>query len=248
MANALRREIEQDFYDFLDACDPSGRNTERLKQLFVSMDDKRFFQYIDQFFDNPKANIQVGYLPYDNPVSIEFINKLAKAEGIPLYETIYKPYVTGDTDDPPASIHPVLVLDVPIKRLKQMINTKNHATISASKRDPRTNQVTGDDRVGRVTDVESYSMIVQELYACAQESFGPMADDEAAAYTMMRKIQQDGEFELADLPNDPLNKKTMNTIQYYMWGSCLVTNMLEKTGYVMPITARGNEEKATTLT
>lgn len=248
MANALRREIEQDFYDFLDACDPSGRNTERLKQLFVSMDDKRFFQYIDRFFDNPKANIQVGYLPYDNPVSIEFINKLAKAEGIPLYETIYKPYVTGDTDDPPASIHPVLVLDVPIKRLKQMINTKNHATISASKRDPRTNQVTGDDRVGRVTDVESYSMIVQELYACAQESFGPMADDEAAAYTMMRKIQQDGEFELADLPNDPLNKKTMNTIQYYMWGSCLVTNMLEKTGYVMPITARGNEEKATTLT
>lgn len=248
MANALRREIEQDFYDFLDACDPSGRNTERLKQLFVSMDDKKFFQYIDRFFDNPKANIQVGYLPYDNPVSIEFINKLAKAEGIPLYETIYKPYVTGDTDDPPASIHPVLVLDVPIKRLKQMINTKNHATISASKRDPRTNQVTGDDRVGRVTDVESYSMIVQELYACAQESFGPMADDEAAAYTMMRKIQQDGEFELADLPNDPLNKKTMNTIQYYMWGSCLVTNMLEKTGYVMPITARGNEEKATTLT
>ncbi len=248
MANALRREIEQDFYDFLDACDPSGRNTERLKQLFVSMDDKKFFQYIDRFFDDPKANIQVGYLPYDNPVSIEFINKLAKAEGIPLYETIYKPYVTGDTDDPPASIHPVLVLDVPIKRLKQMINTKNHATISASKRDPRTNQVTGDDRVGRVTDVESYSMIVQELYACAQESFGPMADDEAAAYTMMRKIQQDGEFELADLPNDPLNKKTMNTIQYYMWGSCLVTNMLEKTGYVMPITARGNEEKATTLT
>lgn len=246
--NPLRREIEQDFYDFLDRCDPSGRNTERLKQLFVTMDDKQFFKYIDRFFDDPKANIQVGYLPYDNPVSVDFINKLAKAEGIPLYEIIYKPYVTGDVDDPPASIHPVLVLDVPIKRLKQMINTKNHATISATKRDAQTGQVTGSDRGGRVTDVEAYSMIVQELYACAQESYGPMADDEAAAFEMMRRIQQDGEFELADLPDDPLNRKTTNTIQYYIWGSCLVTNLLERSGYVLPITAKGNEDRATSIT
>lgn len=246
--NTLRRDIEQDFYDFLDRCDPSGRNTERLKQLFVFMDDKVFFKYIDKFFDDPKANIEIGYLPYDNPVSVEFINKIAKAEGIPLYEIIYKPYVTGDVNNPPASVYPVLVLDVPIKRLKQMINTKNHATISNTKRDAQTGQVTGSDRVGRVTDVEAYSLIVQELYACAQESYGPMADDEAAAFEMMRQIQQNGEVELADLPNDPLNKKTMNTIQYYIWGSCLVTNMLEQTGYVLPITSKGNENRPTSIT
>ena len=85
---STRTELEKELYDFLDECDPSGRNTERLKALFVKMDDKQFYRYMDRFFEDPNMNIQIGYLPYDNPVNIEFIEKIAKKENIPLYEIV----------------------------------------------------------------------------------------------------------------------------------------------------------------
>ena len=245
---STRTELEKELYDFLDECDPSGRNTERLKALFVKMDDKQFYRYMNRFFEDPNMNIQIGYLPYDNPVNIEFIEKIAKKENIPLYEIVYKPYLTEDTKNPPASVYPVLVIDVPIKRLKQMVVTKSHSTISTTKKDPRTGQVTGSDRVGRVTDVEAYSLIVQEMYACAKESYGPMSDDESASFEMMRQIQQFGEVSLKDLPDDPLNRVTMNTIEYYMLGCGITTNLIENSGYVLPITAKSKETNSTSIT
>lgn len=244
---SIRKDLEAELYDFLDDCDPSGRNTERLKKLFVSMDDKQFYRYMNDFLNDDMKNIQVGYLPYDNPVSLEFANKLAKKYNIPIYEIVYKPYLTGDTKNPPASIYPVMVVDVPIKRLKQMVMTKSHATVSAAKRDSKSGQVTGHDKVGRVTDVEAYSLVVQEMYACAQESFGPMSDDEAAFRKMQIAIQRDGEVSLKDLPSDPTDKVAMNTIEYYMLGSGVCSNLIDSSGYVLPITLLAKDDKSTTI-
>jgi hypothetical protein len=128
-----------------------------------------------------------------------------------------------------------------------MVVTKSHTSVTNTKRDAKTNQVTGSDKTARVTDVEAYSLLVQELYACAQESYGPMADDEAAFYEMEKRIQRDGEVSLEDLPNDPLSKVTTNTIEYYMLGSCIATNLIEETGYMLPITLKANEDRTSTI-
>lgn len=244
---STRTELEKELYEFLDTCDPSGRNTERMRGLLKPMDDKTFYKYMDEFFSNDKKNIQVGYEAFDNPVTVQFAEKIAKKYDIPLYEIVYKPYLTGDVDNPPASVHPVLVMDVPIKRLKQMVQTKSHTSISNTKRDAKTGQVTGHDKTARVTDVEAYSLIVQELYSVAQESFGPMADDEAASFEMQRLIQKNGEVSLKDLPRDPLSKVTTNTVFYMMLGSCVSTNLIEETGHILPITLKSQEDKSSTI-
>lgn len=246
---SLRTEIEQDFYSFLDDCDPSGKNTERLKAFFAPMDNKQFFTWMEEFLSNPSKTIQVGYEPFNNPVTIEFIEALAKKHDIHLRETVYKPYLTGDTKNPPASVHPVLVMDMPVKRLKQMVMTKSHSSVTNSKRDAVTGQVTGDNKTARVTDVEGYSLAVQELYACAQEAYGPMADDQAAFFEMERQIKRNGEVSLKDLPNDPLNKTTINAINDLILGSGLVTNIVDtaSNGYVLPITMKANDEKSSTI-
>ena len=137
----------------------------------------------------------------------------------------------------------MMVLDVPVKRLKQMAYSKNHASTAAAKRDPRTGQVTGEDRTARVTDVEAFSLFVQGQYNAAQEFYGPMADDTEAHFEMLRAIQRDGEVELRDLPNDPVNKVTLNTINVFMLGSGLQTNFINEAGYVLPITLKGQEDK-----
>ena len=41
-------------------------------------------------------------------------------------------------------------------------------------------------------------------------------------FEMLRAIQRDGEVELRDLPNDPVNKVTLNTINVFMLGSGLL--------------------------
>ena len=244
---SVRSELEKELYEFTDDCDPSGRNTERLRGLLTSMDDKTFYRFMDEFFENEKKNIQIGYEAFDNPVNIQFIEKLAKKYNIPLYETVYKPYLTGDVVNPPASVHPVLVLDIPIKRLKQMVVAKSHTSLTNTKRDAKTGQVTGSDKTARVTDVEAYSLIVQELYACAQESYGPMADDQAASFEMQRQIQKNGEVSLADLPKDPLAKTTTNTIYYMMLGAGVTTNLIEESGYVLPLTMMAKEDQSSTI-
>lgn len=241
-AMSTRTELERDLFEFLDDMDPSGKNTTRMRNYLSKMDDQAFYRYFDRFFDDPDRHIGVAYEPFNNPVNISFIEDISKKHGIPLYERVYKPYVTGDTEDPPASVYPVLVLDYPIKRLKQMVFKKSHTSVSNTKRDARTNQVTGDDKTARVTDVEAFSLIVQELYSCAEAYYGPLSDDSKANYEMMRLIQRDGEVSLADLPRDPTGKVTMNTINYFMLGACISTNLIEETGYVLPSTMAGRDE------
>lgn len=238
---SVRKDLEAELFSFLDDCDPSGKNTERLRSFLKPMTDKEFYDYFYEFFNNPDKYIQVGYEAYNNPVTVQFVEKLAKKHNVKLREIIYKPYVTGDINNPPASVYPVLVMDVPIKRLKQMVAMKSHTSLTNTKRDAKTGQVTGHDKTARVTEPEAYSLIVQECYACAQEAFGPMADDEAAYFEMQKQILRNGEVSLEDLPNDPINKVTMNTINAFIIGSGIVSNLIDESGYVLPITMKDQE-------
>ena len=43
---STRTQIEKEMYEFLDDMDPSGKNTERLKKFFKTMDDKQFYKYM----------------------------------------------------------------------------------------------------------------------------------------------------------------------------------------------------------
>jgi len=243
----LRKDIESDIYALLDDMDPSGKNTDRMRSFFKTMDDKTFYKHMDEFFDNPDKNFPVAYDAYNNPVNMDFAHKVAKKHNVPIYERIYRPYLTGDTEDPPGTVNEIMVLDVPVKRLKQTMFNKNHASTTARKRDPKTGQMSGEDRTARVTDVETFSLIVQGQYNAAQEFYGPMADDMAAHYEMLRRIQRDGEVELRDLPNDPLDKVTLNTINVYMIGACLQSNLIDESGYILPVTLKGREDKLSTI-
>ena len=245
---SLRKEIEAEMIEFFDDMDPSGRNTERLQQFLATLkDDKAFYRFYRDFFSDPDKNFKIAYEPYNNGVTVEFIEKLCKKHGIPLYETLYMPYLGDDPDDPPGTAHPVMVLVYPIKRLKQMVFKKNHTAVSATKRNAKTGQVTDADKTARDTDVETFSLIVQNQYNAAREFYGPRADDMGAKFEMMRRIQQDGEVYLDDLPNEAINKTTMNTLSYYMWGAMLTTNFIEQSGYLLPTTLKGKENDDVTV-
>lgn len=249
MAKTLRKEIEEEIIELMDDMDPTGKNTERMQQFFSTFkDDKAFYRFYRNFFSDQDKNFKVSYEPFDNDVTIHFIENICKKHGVPLYETMYMPYLDdSDPDNPPGTMHPVMILVYPIKRLKQMVMKKSHTSVSATQRNAETGQVTNADKTARSTDAETNSLIVQGQYNAAREFYGPRADDMGAKFEMMRRIQQDGEVSLEDLPNDPLNKTTMNTLCYYLYGACLTTNFLEQSGYLLPATLKGREESEVTI-
>ena len=244
---SLRSDIEKDIYAVIDEMDPSGKNTKRLRDYFKTMSDKQFYVFMDKYFDDPNRLISVAYEPYNNPVTLSFVHKVAKNLNVPIYERVYRPYVTEDLDDPPGTVHPVMVLDCVAKRLKQAGSLKNHASTAANKRDPKTGQVTGEDRTARVTDVEAFSLLAEGQYNAAQEFYGPMADDTEAYYEMLRAIQRDGEVELSSLPNDTTSKVAMNTVNVFMIGSGIESNMIDESGYMLPVTLKGANDRLSTI-
>lgn len=244
---SLRKEIENDIFEMLDDADPSGANTERMREFFRPMSDQQFYRYMDQFYNDPDQNYMVSYKPYENPVTVEFIEKIMDKHGIPLYEYVYKPFLTGDAEDPPRTTHKQMVVDIPVKRLKQMVQIKNHVAVNPNKVDPRSGQMSGHDRVARVTQPELFSMLAQNQYNAAKEYFGPMADDTKSQRDMERRIMRDGEVSLADLKSEPSDIVSLNTIAYYMYGGGIRTNLVDPTGYIMPITQKEREGKSSTI-
>lgn len=242
-----RQEHTKELMSFVDDMDPTGKNSERLIKFLSQMTDKEYYSYFIEFYDNIDKNFTIAYEPFNNPVNMDFINKICKKHNISLYEYIYMPYTNGNIEDPPGSAYKIMVLDFPVKRLKQMVFTKNHASTSTTKKDPKTGQVTGVDKTARVTDVEAFSLIVQEQYHALQEYYGPMSDDTKADFEMQKLIQRDGEVEFKDLPNDPINKVTLNTINYYLLGACISTNLIDQSGYLLPITLKAREDKVSVI-
>lgn len=235
----LRKQIEDEIIEFMDTLDPSGANSDRMRSLFNGFtSDKAALEWFKAFFEDLDRNFTLSYKPYDNPVNMEFISKVAKKYEIPLYETVYMPYLSDDPENPVGTVCKIMVLDYPIKRLKQMVYKKSHASISASKRNAETGQVINEDKTARVTDNEVYSFIVQNQYNAAKEFFGLRSDDLVAQNEAQRKIIRDGDLSLDDVSDSPINKVTMNTINYYMLGCCLTTNLISKNGYLLPATLK----------
>ena len=235
----LREELTKEILSFFDDLDPSGANTERMRKVLSSFKtDEEFYEFMKDFFEDTRKNWQVAYKPYDNNVNMEFIESVAKKHGIPIYEIVYMPYLSPDPSDPVGTVHPVMVLDYPIKRLKQMVYKKSHTSTSATKRSSETGQVINEDKTARLTSPEVYSLIVQNQYSAAKEFFSLRSDNLKAQNDAQRIIIRDGELSLKDIDTSPANSVTANTLQKYMYGACLITNLASDNPYLLPYTIK----------
>lgn len=66
-------------------------------------------------------------------------------------------------------------LDIIIKRLQQMLMKKNSYSLSIDSRNLKTNQLTGDDKVARMTEAENFAASIWEIKDGMKEMLGPRA-------------------------------------------------------------------------
>ena len=222
-----RKKIENLVYTFMKLIDPSGNNESKYKKLFGKMSDNDFSKWMNELSSNPKKHFYLEIVEYVNDIKYENIEKAADFLKVPLYEYVYLPHVNGDPDKnivvTPEKV-PVGYLHE--KRMMQTLEKKNSGSTHRSERNPITGTVTGDDKNARNSDVETYAMLAINADAALKEFMGPRADDEVSGREMYMRIDRDGYVNEDDLPSDPRNKTSLNTLAIYFYMQGFKTNLL----------------------
>ena len=229
-----RKKVMDIILTTMKLLDPSGKNVELYKNKFSKMSDTQFDTWMKRFRDDDKSNFYLEIVEFDRELTLENTEKAAKYLNIPLYEYVVVPYVNEvDPSKPDAQYENIIVTPTPcpvgyvhIKRMPQSVHHKNAGSISNSKRNTKTGQVTGDDKNGRTTDVETFALSAYGADKCLKELLGFRADDMAAKTQAYASIEKDGYVMLDDLRSGQTDKVAINTLDAYYTAMGFKTNIV----------------------
>lgn len=240
----LRTDMETVIYDFFDRLDPSGANTAKYKAYFGKMSDAEFTRFFDRMCKDRTMYLTRDTEAYRNDLKMVDCVAAAKYLKVPLFEDVMEPFFnkdgTGDSNKIVASARKVPVGYIHMKPVQQMVRKKTNTSITIDQRDPRTGQVTGDDKSVQFSIDENYGLMAHNAKSILKEFMSVRADDltmKAEAYSDIRK---NGYMSLADLTDDVQNKTALNTLNVYMLAMHMKTDLVDE-GYMLERNLERNE-------
>ena len=228
MTPEKRAKMENLIYTFFSAFDKSGTNTNYYKEFFGLMNDTQFDKYFKEFFMNRKAYLILNIKDYEHTIKMEDVERAAKVLKIPLFENVYTPHITMDNEKVICTKEPVPVGYLNLKRTQQTLSKKNGISTNIDQRSALTAQVTGADKNGRESDLENTMLASLGMENALRELNGPRADDLTMKNQMLRDIALYGYTKLEDMDDDPANKTTLNTVNVFLLGMGLQSDLVTK--------------------
>lgn len=233
---ANREYIEKMIYDTFDALDPSGTNTSKYRMMFAGMNDQQFAKFMKDFLASDGEYFMLDIVEFDHDLKMEYCEKAAKVIGIPLMEYVYMPHLSMDKGNCVVSKQKCLVGYINVKRTQQLVHKKNGLSTSNDKVSALTGQVVRKDKNARSSDIEASMLVSLGADKILQELHGPRADDAVMKRQMNQSIATKGYVMLDELDNLPTNKVTLNTINTYLLGMGLISDIVTPT-YILPKTS-----------
>lgn len=221
-----RKAMQDAIFKFFKMVDPSGMNEKFYRTRFEGMSDTEFQRYFKGFFADPKAYLQIHTIDYDAPLNMDAMKRTSKVFGIPLFEYIYLPNVTMDKNNVVRTPLPVPSIFLNIKRTQQTVMHKNGLSTNIDTRSPITNQLVGNDKNGRSSDLENTMLISMGLTNCLRELNGPRADDMVMKNQMQRDISTKGYYRIDESDSNVENKTTLNTVNVYLLSMGLTSDLV----------------------
>ena len=144
-----------------------------------------------------------------------------------------------------------------MKRMQQILSKKNTSSLSDSSRNAKTNQLSGSDKVARITDPEVFCLLTWNANSALKEFFGTRADNSVNRNIMRNKIAEEGYCSLLDVDlkntsthlqtnvNPNVNKTTLNTIDIYFTAAGIKTDLVDEK-YQMEKTKKILKDKVNT--
>lgn len=222
-----RKYVMQYLENMYNILDPSGSNTKMLHETWDHLSDEEFSKEFEEFLlDDKIKGFYLEIVEFERDLSLENVFKCAESMKVKLFEHVAVPHINGDPENAIVTPEPVPVGYIHAKRTQQTLLKKNTGSLNIERRDPKTGQVTGDDKNAMTSNVETYSMVASGATNALRELMGPRADNEIAKNEMYRRINQDGYVCLKDLPNNQEDKLAINSLDVYFRLQGFTTNLV----------------------
>jgi hypothetical protein len=221
-----RREMEELIYRVFDALDPTKTNSAKYRAMFEPMSDDQFDKFFSEFFKDENQYLVLDVVDYERNLTIENVEKAAKILNVPLFEHVAMPHVDMNKENPVVTQYPVPVGYVHLKRAQQMVVKKNTTSTEISARSALTGQVVGRDKNARDSDAENFGLVTLNAVNTLREFMGPRADDMVMKSEMYAAIAQKEFVSLEELTNKLENKVTLNTLDVYLIGMGLKSDLV----------------------
>lgn len=232
-----RSKAEALVYKFMDKLDKTGINTQYYKELFNNMSDKQFEEFCKK--DYP---FRLHVKPFEIEPKMNDVKEALDVIKVPLLEKVNLNYMYKNKDGKPIQSPEALVIYIPLKKMKQFITKKNSMSTNIGDRDMKTGLLVGHDKNAIESDREFESLAIMGLDNTMKELSKPRADAMKVKTEMYNTINTTGTVRLEDLHmtiDDSLAKNTINT---YLIGSQLFTNILGD-DYYLPYTLQNKERR-----
>lgn len=223
---AKRKQMEKIIYDTFSALDKTGENTKKYKAQFSKMSDAQFDSFFKRLFSEKNAYLVLDVIDYERDINMQDIEDASNVLGVPLMEKVALPFLSRNPNQPVISKQEVPVGYIHLKRTQQMQFKKNTTSTDISTRSALTGQVTGADKNARESDAENFVLVTIGSDKAIKEFCSARADDMVMKSEMYSEIAKKGYVSMDELTDDVRNKTTLNTVDTFMLGMGLKTDLV----------------------
>jgi hypothetical protein len=235
--NAQRKTAEALIYKYFDAVDPSGANTEFYKNQFSSMSDEQFHKFCER-----RLPFRIQTTMFEREMNLDKAIRGLKVLNVPLLEDIELNELYKNKDGIPVSTnHKAFVVYIHTPKLKQFATKKSGYNSNIDVRNPKSGHIAGNSK-GVESDRELESLTLQNLNYTIKETTRAKADDMSAKNQMYNQINTTGQVYLKDLQNDKTAQTARNTVDVYLIGSFIMSNLIEE-DYMTPYTLANKKKR-----
>lgn len=227
-----RKRVTEFVVKCLDTLEGGKINSKQWLEMVSPMTDEEFDAFMQDVRKNQEKR-QIAYFEieeFKRDVDLKKVEKCLDIMGVPLYEYVAVPDVTGDPDNVQVTPEPVPVGYAHYKRMPQTTKKKNSLSLNVDKKNPLTGQVVGQDKTAKNTDIETYAMSSIGAKIGLRELNGPRGSDPVMEAEMMQAVATSGSVSMSQLTSDPKNKVALNTLNAYFVMQMFATNLLGPIG------------------
>lgn len=236
LPKGARSKCEKRIYDVMNKLDPTGQNTEFYKKKFAKMSDQQFYEFFKQDFP---LKFQTKVFEIDPRIE-DIIDTLQNILKVPVTEELNMPFLYKNKDGVPVKSKEVLVVYLPLKRLKQMVQKKTGFSVNIDKRDYRTGLLIDTDKNGNSTDREFESLVVYGLDETLSELATYRADAMNAKSKFYAEVNTKGMVSQKEVEVENEDSIAKNLISSYLLGCHINSNLVNMDCY-LPRTLKRKE-------
>lgn len=234
MVTDKRKKIEDVIDKTLSLMDPTGINAKKYRNMFQTMSDKQFSDWITKFLADEKSNFRLDIEEFGDgsrTIKYENVEKAAKFLNIPIFENVYIPHVSSNPNRPVRTKQPVLVGYLNIKRPQQLVTKKTGLAITDKNRDEQTGAAKGDSKGGTTTGIENELLAGVGGDIILSEFCGARGDNVAEYDNMIASIAEHGSVKLEDIKTNAYDKPTLMQADLYFKAMGLKTDLISESYY-----------------